>query len=113
MKGKSYSVSVSNDNHSEEHSRRAYTPANAERSLSNQNVVIYDCGNDREAFNDFFQDAILAYNEKQKRADRKKSLDYLSALENGTEGYGKAEKHERCFYHSVIQISNKNELDGR
>lgn len=110
MKGRAYSVSVANDDHAEEHSRRAYTPASAERSLSESNIVIFDCGNDRRAFNDFFEDAILAYNSKQKRADRKKSLDYLSALESGQEGYGKGSKREKAFYHSVIQIGNRDTL---
>lgn len=52
--GQGYSVSVTGDDHTENHSRRAYTPSNAERSLQSDNIVIYDCGNDREAFNVFF-----------------------------------------------------------
>ena len=103
---KSYTVSCTRDHHAEEHSRRSYTPMSAERSLRNENVVIYDCGNDREHFNSFFRPAIEEYNAKQKRKDRKKDLDYLSALENGTEGYGKGDKKEKPFYHSVIQIGN-------
>lgn len=103
---KAYTVSCTRDHHTEEHSRRSYTPMSAEWSLRNENVVIYDCGNDREHFNSFFRPAIEEYNAKQKRKDRKKDLDYLSGLENGTEGYGKGDKKEKPFYHSVIQIGN-------
>ena len=105
-----YSISVTGDDHAESHSRRAYTPSNAERSISSENIVIYDCGNDREAFNDFFRQDILDYNVRQKRDDRKKSLDYLQALEAGTEGYGRGDKQEKPFYHHVLQIGNNQTL---
>ena len=105
-----YSISVTGDDHAENHSRRAYTPSNAERSISSENIVIYDCGNDRVAFNDFFRQSILDYNAKQTRNDRKKSLDYLQALEAGTEGYGRGEKQEKPFYHHVLQIGNNQTL---
>ena len=103
-----YTISASSDDHAENHSRRAYTPFSAEASLSNRNIVIYDCGNDRQHFNEFFEPAIRAYNDKQKRADRKKDLDYLGALEDGREGYGKGDKKEKPFYHDVIQIGDHN-----
>lgn len=107
--GNGYTVGVSNGGHSEKHSRREYIPNSADRALVNENIVIYDCGNDREHFNDFFRSAIEAYNAKQKRNDRKKSLNYLEALEDGTEGYGKGEKcREKPFYHEVIQIGNRD-----
>lgn len=109
--GKAYTISCSRDHHAEEHSRRSYTPMSAEWSLRNENVVIFDCGNDRKHFNDFFRPAIENYNAKQKRKDRKKDLDYLSALEDGREGFGKGEKKEKPFYHSVIQIGN-SETNG-
>lgn len=103
-----YTISASSDDHAENHSRRAYTPFSAEASLSDRNIVIYDCGNDRQHFNEFFEPAIRAYNAKQKRADRKKDLDYLGALEDGREGYGKGDKKEKPFYHDVIQIGDHN-----
>ena len=103
-----YTISASGDDHAENHSRRAYTPFSAEASLTDRNIVIYDCGNDRQHFNDFFAPAIRAYNEKQKRADRKKDLNYLEALEAGREGYGKGDKKEKPFYHDVIQIGDHN-----
>lgn len=103
----SYTVSASQGSHSERHSRREYTPDSADRALESENIVIYDCGDDRVHFNEFFKDSIEEYNAKQKRADRKKSLDYLSALENGVEGYGKGERQEKPFYHDVIQVGNR------
>ena len=103
-----YTISASSDDHAENHSRRAYTPFSAEASLSDRNIVIYDCGNDRQHFNEFFEPGIREYNAKQKRADRKKDLDYLGALEDGREGYGKGDKKERPFYHDVIQIGDHN-----
>ena len=105
-----YSISVTGDDHAENHSRRAYTPSNAERSLQSENIVILDCGNDRVAFNDFFRQSILDYNAKQKRDDRKKSLDYLQELEAGREGYGRGDKQEKPFYHHVVQIGNNETL---
>ncbi|MCR5475622.1 MAG: hypothetical protein K6F28_10535 [Lachnospiraceae bacterium] len=103
-----YTISASNDNHAETHSRRAYTPFSAEASLADKNIVIYDCGDDRTHFNDFFRPARIKYNEKQTRNDRKKDLNYLEALEDGREGYGKGDKKEKPFYHDVIQIGDRN-----
>ena len=103
-----YTISASNDNHAENHSRRAYTPFSAESSLADHNIVIYDCGDDRTHFNDFFRPARIAYNDKQTRNDRKKDLNYLKALEDGREGYGKGDKKEKPFYHDVIQIGDRN-----
>ncbi len=103
----SFTISASSDNHAENHSRRAYTPFSAEASLSGRNIVIYDCGDDRTHFNDFFREAILDYNSRQSRADRKKDLDYLRALEDGREGYGTGDKKEKPFCHDVIQIGDR------
>lgn len=103
----SYTISASSDNHAENHSRRSYTPFSAEASLSGRNIVIYDCGDDRTHFNDFFREAILEYNDRQSRADRKKDLDYLKALEDGREGYGTGDKKEKPFCHDVIQIGDR------
>ncbi len=102
-----YTISASNDTHAENHSRRSYTPFSAEASLSDNNIIIYDCGDDRQHFNDFFRPARIKYNEKQSRSDRKKDLDYLDALEGGREGYGKGDKKEKPFYHDVIQIGDR------
>ena len=105
---KAFTVSASSGTTAENHSRRDYTPLSADRSLKNRNVTIYDCGDDRKHFNDFFLPAIKRYNEKQTRNDRKKSEDYLSGVENGSECYGRGKKQEQPFYHDVIQIGNRD-----
>ena len=103
-----YTVSVSTDNHAEEHSRRSYVPKSADRGLSQENVIIYDCGDDKTHFNEFFEPSITAYNAKQKRNDRKKDYDYWDALQSGREGYGSGKTQEKCVYHDVIQIGNRD-----
>ena len=110
--GKSFTISCSMGHHSEEHSRRSYVPFSGEISLSCRNIVIYDCGNDRGHLNEIAEPFIRAYNEKQKRNDRKKDYekDYVSALENGTACYGKGEQQEKPFHHDVIQIGNRDSL---
>lgn len=102
-----YTISVSQGDHAEEHSRRSYTPASADYSLREQNEILFDSGNDKEHFNDFFRPSIEAYNARQKRSDRKKSLDYYEALLNGTEGYGKGKQQEKPVYDDVVQIGNR------
>lgn len=103
-----YTVSVSTDTHAEEHSRRSYVPKSADRGLAQENVIIYDCGDDKTHFNEFFEPSITAYNAKQKRNDRKKDYDYWDALQNGREGYGSGKTQEKCVYHDVIQIGNRD-----
>lgn len=103
-----YTVSVSTDTHAEEHSRRSYVPKSADRGLAKENVIIYDCGDDKTHFNEFFEPAISAYNAKQKRNDRKKDYDYWDALQSGREGYGSGKTQEKCVYHDVIQIGNRD-----
>lgn len=105
---KAFTVSASSGTTAENHSRRDYTPLSADRSLKNRNVTIYDCGDDRKHFNDFFLPSIQRYNAKQTRNDRKKSEDYLSGVESGSECYGRGKKKEQPFYHDVIQIGNRD-----
>ena len=106
-----YCISVSQGNHAEDHSRREYTPKSAARSLSADNVTLYDCEDDRANFNEFFRPAIETYNAKQCRKDRRRSLDYLADIESGAACYGKGEKAEKPFYHDVIQIGD-HEANG-
>ncbi len=108
----SYSISNSSGKISEYHSRRTYTPFSAEKSLADRNIVIYDCGDDRKHLNDVARSHIQAYNDKQKRNDRKKAYvdDYVSALESGIACYGKGEQREKPFHHDVIQVGNRENL---
>jgi len=93
-----------------EHDLRQHTPANADRKLTNRNVVIVDCPEGvKQAVNDFYGPSIEAYNAKQKRADRKKSADYYGSLLDGTEGYGKGKAQEKPIYEYVLQFGNKDD----
>ena len=106
-----YTISMSQGDHAEEHSRRKYTPMSAEASLTKDNVVIFDAGDDKTHFNKFFADAIEAYNERQVKArhpERQKSMDYYSDLLNGVEGYGKGKTQEKPIYDDVLQIGNRD-----
>ena len=108
----SYTISNSTGKCSEEHSRRSYTPFSAEKSLKANNIVIYDCGDDREHLNSMARPYIKEYNARQKRNDRKKDYeeDYVSAIEDGRACYGKGDKKEKAFHSDVIQIGNRDDL---
>lgn len=105
-----YTISVSKGEHTEEHSRRSYTPKSADRSLWDERNIIYDCGDDREHFNKFFRSSIEEFNQRQVAArhpERQKDFDYFGALLDGREGYGKGKQQEKPVYHDVIQIGNR------
>ena len=105
---KAYSVSVSRgEKAAARHDGRAYTPENADRALSRYNVDLLRCDNVAERVNDFFLPAVQRYNDKQKRADRKKSEDYYHALMDGPEGYGRGDAHELPVYEYVFQIGSR------
>ena len=106
-----YTISMSQGDHAEEHSRRKYTPMSAEASLAKDNVFLFDTGDDKTHFNEFFADAIEAYNERQVKArhpERQKSMDYYDDLLNGVEGYGKGKTQEKPIYDDVLQIGNRD-----
>ena len=114
MGEKKYAFTISNSQGkcSEEHSRRSYIPFSAERSMTQNNIVIFDCGDDRKHLNDTARPYIKIYNAKQKRNDRKKDYvdDYASAIDDGRACYGKGDKKEKAFHLDVIQIGNRDEL---
>lgn len=107
-----FTISNSTGKCSEEHSRRSYIPFSADKSLTSNNVIIYDCGDDREHLNITARPYIKIYNSRQKRNDRKKDYidDYVSALEDGRACFGKGDKKEKPFHHDVIQIGNRDDL---
>ena len=72
-----YTVSVSSElRYTPDHAQRKYTPKSAERSLQGRNVYIKTTADHVDEFNAYFELAILEYNSRQKRRDRRKSLDY-------------------------------------
>lgn len=111
-KNKEYTISNTSGHCSEEHSRRSYIPFSADKVLTDCNVIIYDCGDDRQHLNDKARPYIQKYNSRQKRNDRKKDYedDYVAALEDGRACFGKGDKKEKPFHHDVIQIGNREDL---
>ena len=111
-KNKEYTISNTSGHCSEEHSRRSYIPFSADKVLTDCNVIIYDCGNDRQHLNDKARPYIQEYNSRQKRNDRKKDYedDYVAALEDGRACFGKGDKKEKPFHHDVIQIGNREDF---
>ena len=111
-KNKEYTISNTSGHCSEEHSRRSYIPFSADKVLTDCNVIIYDCGNDRQHLNDKARPYIQEYNNRQKRNNRKKDYedDYVAALEDGRACFGKGDKKEKPFHHDVIQIGNREEF---
>lgn len=107
-----FTISNSSGKFSEEHSRRSYIPSSVDKSLTSNNVIIYDCGDDREHLNITARPYIKIYNSRQKRNDRKKDYadDYVSALEDGRACFGKGDKKEKPFHHDVIQIGNREDF---
>ena len=111
-KNKEYTISNTSGHCSEEHSRRSYIPFSADKVLTDCNVIIYDCGDDRQHLNDKARPYIQKYNSRQKRNDRKKDYedDYVAALEDGRACFGKGDKKEKAFHHDVIQIGNREDF---
>ena len=111
-KNKEYTISNTSGHCSEEHSRRSYIPVSADKVLTDCNVIIYDCGDDRQHLNDMARPYIQKYNSRQKRNDRKKDYvdDYVAALEDGRACFGKGDKKEKPFHHDVIQIGNREDF---
>ena len=109
---KEYTISNTSGHCSEEHSRRSYIPFSADKVLTDCNVIIYDCGDDRQHLNDKARPYIQEYNSRQKRNDRKKDYedDYVVALEDGRACFGKGDKKEKPFHHDVIQIGNREDF---
>ena len=105
------SVSLSHDKTSERHSRRDYTPANVEPTLSGRNVRVIDSPSFQDAFNEIFADAIDDYNARQKRADRMKSHDYWSDVESAYKA-AKGEKPNvaHTTYTYVLQLGDRDSL---
>ena len=102
------SLSVTQDQVAEYHSRRTYTPASAEASLADRNVYIYNPRHDngslvtyREQFNNLFADSIQRYNAKQKRKSRHMSEDYWETIEG-------SKRKEKPVYSTVLQLGNRD-----
>lgn len=98
-----FSVSATQGKVAFEHDNRKYTPKNADMSLRSRNVTIKSTDDYKSAYNNLFRNSIEAYNNKQKRNDRKKSFDYYSDTLN-------SKGHEKPIYEYVFQIGNNDDL---
>ena len=105
----SLSLSVSNGDVSEHHTRRTYCPPSAEPTLMKNNIHIIDERNEdgtlisyQRQFDDFFYDSIEEYNKKQRRKDRKKSHEYYDELKSN------GKRKEQPVYSTVIQLGNRD-----
>ncbi len=103
------SVSCSGGKVSLRHDQREYKkgqyPKNIDESRSILNESFVRCETTIEqAFNDFFRDSLGKYNEKQTRADRKKT-NYWEEIKH-------SKNKETPVYEYVIQIGNKDNVQG-
>lgn len=89
------------------HNRRDYEkigkefPDNIDQNLTEQNITIVD-KDIREAYQEFFGEALQEYNQKQKRADRK--------IEDYYEHISKSKNGEKLFYEDVLQWGKKEDF---
>lgn len=102
------SLSVTQGDVAEYHTRRTYSPPSAEPSLSDRNVHVYDPRHKdgslvtyREQFNAIFADAIERYNAKQKRARLQKGDDYYEEITS-------SKRKEKPIYSTVVQLGNRD-----
>ena len=106
------SVGFSAGKVSELHTRRVYSPSSADPALMDRNVHVIDPQWDddepglqiisyRDQINYIFEEPIRKYNAKQKRKDRKKSLDYYAELT-------KEGSQIQPVYSYVLQLGNRN-----
>lgn len=89
------------------HNRRDYEkigkefPDNIDQNLTEQNITIVD-KDIKEAYQEFFGEALQEYNQKQKRADRK--------IEDYYEHISKSKNGEKLFYEDVLQWGKKEDF---
>lgn len=86
------------------HNERKFTRSNVDSERTKNNIVIKNESLE-EAYNKLFGASVDEYNSKQKRADRKKSVEsYLEEIEKNKHKKGA----EKPFYEVIIQIGDKD-----
>lgn len=81
------------------HNNREFYAANIKRERTKDNIIL--CRQDiREAYHELFDDALSAYNSKQKRKDRR-IPDYYEHI--------RLSKQEKTFYEVIFQIGDMND----
>lgn len=94
----SMSISVSQGRFAPYHDARFYTPTNADKNLSANNVYLKKCTDFESEFNAIFADSVDNYNTSQKRSDRQIS-NYYDQINNG-------KCKENPVYEYVFQFGN-------
>lgn len=86
------------------HNERKFTRSNVDSERTKNNIVIRNESLE-EAYNKLFSVSVDEYNSKQKRADRKKSVEsYLEEIEKNKHKKGA----EKPFYEVIVQIGDKD-----
>ena len=91
------------------HNRREYDkigkniPENINKALSGENITLVDL-DIREAYQEIFGEALLEYNQSQKRADRK--------IEDYYDHIAKSKNGEKLFYEDVLQWGKKDDFEN-
>lgn len=102
-------VSMPQGRGSQLHNRREYEkigkpiPDNIDVSKSSENITLVD-KDIREAYREIFGEALLQYNKKQKRADRR--------IDDYYEHIAKSKNGEKLFYEDIIQWGKKDDFDS-
>lgn len=101
-------ISMPQGKGSQLHNRREYEkigkniPENINRALSGENITLVDL-DIREAYQEIFGEALLEYNQSQKRADRK--------IEDYYDHIAKSKNGEKLFYEDVLQWGKKDDFE--
>lgn len=80
------------------HDNRKFLPGNVDKALSSVNEYLIRCDSIREAYHEIFDEAVQAYNDSQKRNDRKID-DYYDKINKSKNG-------EHLAYEYVLQVGS-------
>ncbi len=80
------------------HDNRKFLPGNVDKELSGENEYLIRCDSIRDAYHDIFDEAVQAYNDSQKRNDRK--------IEDYYDKINKSKNGEHLAYEYVLQIGS-------
>lgn len=84
--------------------RERYTSVDKQRKDDDIILINHTDVKEKDYFNSIFKNAIDEYNNKQKRADRKKSYDYYKEFQQDNRGKG----DHRPIHEMILQIGNED-----
>lgn len=85
------------------HNSRTFHAKNVDRERSHLNIE-YCNENIRDVYHELFDEALIRYNEKQTRSDRRID-DYYKKIQSG--------KQEKTFHEVIFQIGNRDDMNAR